>query len=207
MYELSTAETAGVLGAFLVTRQLCVLYGVNIDYSIGTTASRQRTRPPTTALPLTSQSHKACRLNYKVLSNVSYPRSPSTHLLIPPPPNATLPFQCRTIANRCPKQHANRYFLSDSTISIEEPRITNSGLSQGKFMRRLQVTRPLNACARDARSAGGSTTPVRATGGGGADGEGGVIGAGAELLNALSCLCRLPFYVALHSTRAASVRL
>lgn len=45
-------------------------------------------------------------------------------------------------------------------------------------MRRLQVTRPLNACARDARSAGGSATPVRATGGGGGDSEGGVIGAG-----------------------------
>ncbi|CAM9320788.1 unnamed protein product [Scytosiphon promiscuus] len=69
------------------------------------------------------------------------------------------------------------YFLSDNTISIEEPRITNSGLTQGKFMRRLQVTRPLNACSRDARSAGGSATPVRATGGGG-EGEGGVIGGG-----------------------------
>ena len=44
-------------------------------------------------------------------------------------------------------------------------------------MRRLQVTRPLNASARDARSAGGSATPVRATGGGGGDSEGGVIGA------------------------------
>ncbi|CAN0432572.1 unnamed protein product [Ectocarpus sp. 12 AP-2014] len=66
------------------------------------------------------------------------------------------------------------YFLSDSTISIEEPRITNSGLTQGKFMRRLQVTRPLNSCARDARSAGGNASPVRATGGGG--NEGGVMG-------------------------------
>lgn len=47
-------------------------------------------------------------------------------------------------------------------------------------MRRLQVTRPLNACARDARSAGGSATPVRATGGGGGDSEGGVIGAGPQ---------------------------
>lgn len=68
--------------------------------------------------------------------------------------------------------------MSDSTISIEEPRITNSGLTQGKFMRRLQVTRPLNACARDARSAGGSATPVRATGGGGS--EGGVMGERGE---------------------------
>ncbi|CAM9435122.1 unnamed protein product, partial [Sphacelaria rigidula] len=31
------------------------------------------------------------------------------------------------------------YFLADNTISIEEPRITNSGLTQGKFMRRLQA--------------------------------------------------------------------
>lgn len=77
-----------------------------------------------------------------------------------------------------PRKTCNRYFLSDNTISIEEPRVTNSGLSQGKFMRRLQVTRPLNARARDARSAGGSATPVRPTGGGGGDSEGGVIGAG-----------------------------
>lgn len=88
-------------------------------------------------------------------------------ILIPHPSSLTTPLR--------------RYFLSDNTISIEEPRITNSGLTQGKFMRRLQVTRPLNASSRDARSAGGSATPVRATGGGG-EGEGGVIGAheGAE---------------------------
>lgn len=85
-----------------------------------------------------------------------------------------------------------RYFLSDNTISIEEPRITNSGLSQGKFMRRLQVTRPLNACARDARSAGGSATPVRATGGDGGDSEGGVIGAETRVLCSLPVLAVLP---------------
>lgn len=45
-------------------------------------------------------------------------------------------------------------------------------------MRRLQVTRPLNACARDARSVGGSTSPTRATGGGEGEGEGGVVGGG-----------------------------
>ncbi|CAN0570570.1 unnamed protein product, partial [Laminaria digitata] len=45
------------------------------------------------------------------------------------------------------------YFLSDSTISIEEPRITNSGLTQGKFMRRLQVSRGGNG--------GGNSRPRR----------------------------------------------
>lgn len=45
--------------------------------------------------------------------------------------------------------HSYRYFLADNTISIEEPRITNSGLTQGKFMRRLQVARPLNSRLRD----------------------------------------------------------
>lgn len=46
-------------------------------------------------------------------------------------------------------------------------------------MRRLQVSRPLNASKRDPLLAGGSANPVRATGGGGGsagDGGGGVIG-------------------------------
>ena len=52
-------------------------------------------------------------------------------------------------------------------------------------MRRLQVSRPLNASKRDPLVVGGSPTPVRATGGGGAggEGEGGVIGGGRGGVN------------------------
>lgn len=45
-------------------------------------------------------------------------------------------------------------------------------------MRRLQVTRPLNARARSARSVGGSASPNRAIGGGNAEAEGGIMEGG-----------------------------
>jgi len=34
------------------------------------------------------------------------------------------------------------YYFSDSSICIDEPRTKNSGLPQGRFMRRLAVKRP-----------------------------------------------------------------
>jgi DUF1126 PH-like domain len=37
---------------------------------------------------------------------------------------------------------AMNYYLADETMSIEEPRVHNSGLTQGKFMRRTRVERP-----------------------------------------------------------------
>lgn len=123
----------------------------------------------------------AARSEPKLCLRASSPHS--TQPLSPAPifriPTTSLPNNQSIIDNRY-LIIERRYFLSDNTISIEEPRVTNSGLSQGKFMRRLQVMRPLNACARDARSVGGSATPVRATGGGDRDGEGGVIGTRGE---------------------------
>lgn len=79
------------------------------------------------------------------------------------------------------QNYISRYFLADNTISIEEPRITNSGLTQGKFMRRLQVARPLNAGARDAYTAGGTPYPKRAPGGEGEDGV--LAGRGGERID------------------------
>ncbi|CAN0350927.1 unnamed protein product [Discosporangium mesarthrocarpum] len=73
------------------------------------------------------------------------------------------------------------YFLSDGSISIEEPREMNSGLTQGKFMRRTQVERPPNSAPLIAPSHGSKSKPPRGSsmaGGGVGVGPGPELGVG-----------------------------